>query len=52
MTVLLEHIDLQIYYGGAASYAPLSASYGLVAEDLCIVYVAKAEVKPQGRFLK
>ena len=42
MTVLLEHIDLQIYYGGATSYSPLSASYELVA-DQCIV--AKAEVK-------
>ena len=42
MTVLLEHIDLQIYYGHVTSYAPLSASYELVA-DQCIV--AKAVVK-------
>ena len=34
--------SLNIYYGGSTSYAPLSASYGLVA-DQCIV--AKAEVK-------
>ena len=42
MTVLLEHIDLQVYYGGATSYAPLSASYELVT-DQCIV--ATAEIK-------